>query len=204
MRRGVNFSRLHLTRAVAKRATWVAVLFLVAGSVTAQTNFSLASSTVTYEASDPNDAWQGVTTLEVLTLTPTVEGLTLSATIEPGSFNSGNFVRDGNARFSLFDANRFPTATLSGTLPLAPELLQSGEVSKVQETILSGELLLHGVTQALTAPVTVSREGDRLSAETRFPVLLSAFGMKGPSLFGVTVNDEVRVSVSLEGVVTPP
>lgn len=187
------------------RAAGVATLFFITlGYTAAQTNFALTSSTVTYEASDPRDTWQGVTTLRSLELTPTADGLVVSATIEPGSFNSGNFIRDSNARFGLFDANAFPIASLSGTLPLAPEMLQPGEVSRTQETVLSGELLLHGVIQPLTTPVTVSREGGQLSAEMGFPVALSAFGMKGPSLFGVVVNDEVRVSISLTGDVTTP
>lgn len=122
----------------------------------------------------------------------------------PGSFNPGNFVRDGNARFNLFDANTFPAATLSGTLPLAPEMLQPGAVSRVQKTVLKGELLLRGMTQTLTAPVSVTREGEQLGAETRFLLLLSAFSVEGPSLFSVTVNDEVGVSVLLEGALTLP
>ncbi len=185
----------------------VMVIFVFAHAA-AQTNFTLTSSTVTYTASDSRDTWQGVTTLSSLELTPVAGGLQVSATLEPGSFNSGNFVRDSNARIGLFDAGEFPTATLTGTLPLAPEMLQPGAVSstapRTQETELGGELLLHGVTQALTVPVTVIREGGELSAETGFPVALSAFGMKGPSLFGVTVNDQVEVAITLVGTLLLP
>ncbi len=191
------------TRAALTRATLTVLLFIFAHA-TAQTNFTLTSSTVTYEASDPRDTWQGVTTLSSLELTPIAGGFEVGATIEPGSFDSGNFIRDSNARIGLFDAGEFPTATLSGTLPLAPEMLQPGAVSSTQKTVLSGELLLHGVTQALTVPITVIREGTELSAEMSFPVALSAFGMKGPSLFGVTVNDQVEVSISLVGDVAVP
>lgn len=192
-----------VARPVLTRAT-IAVLLFVFAHAAAQTTFTLTSSTVTYEASDPRDTWQGITTLSSLELTPVAGGLEVGATIEPGSFDSGNFIRDSNARIGLFDTGEFPTATLSGTLPLAPEMLQPGAVSSTQKTVLSGELLLHGVTQALTVPVAVTREGTELSAETGFPVALSAFGMKAPSLFGVTVNDQVEVSISLEGDVTVP
>ena len=192
---------------VLTRAMMTALSFIF-GYAAAQTNFTLTSSTVTYRASDPRDTWQGVTTLTSLELTPIAGGLRVDATIEPGSFNSGNFIRDSNARIGLFDAGEFPTATLTGTLPLAPEMLQpgaeSGAVSSTQKTALSGELLLHGVTQALTIPVTVTREGTGLSAETSFPVALSAYGMKAPSLFGVTVDDQVGVSISVVGNVTAP
>lgn len=192
-----------VSRTFLTRVTMTALLFVFAHAA-AQTTFTLTSSTVTYEASDPRDTWQGITTLSNLELTPIADGLRVSATLEPGSFKSGNFVRDSNARIGVFDEGEFPTATLTGTLPLAPEMLQPGAVSSTQKTVLSGELLLHGVTQALTVPVTVTREGNELSAETGFPVALSAFGMKGPSLFGVTVNDQVGVSISVVGDVTAP
>lgn len=200
-----NLSKLvfSVSRTILTRVTMTALLFVFAHAA-AQTTFTLTSSTVTYEASDPRDTWQGITTLSSLELTPVAGGLEVGATIEPGSFDSGNFIRDSNARIGLFDAGEFPTATLSGILPLAPEMLQPGAVSSTQETVLSGELLLHGVTQALTIPVTVTREGNELSAETGFPVALSAFGMKGPSLFGVTVNDQVEVGISVVGDVTVP
>lgn len=169
-----------------------------------QAIFTLTTSEITYSASDPNESWQGVTTLKSLTLTPIENGLELSATVEPGSFSSGNFIRDGNARFSLFAANEFPTATLSGTLPLEPEMLLPGDVSRTQETMLEGTLLLHGVERPLSTPVTVTRKGSGLSARTSFPVTMSAFDMETPSLFGVVVNDEVLLGVSVAGEVTAP
>lgn len=194
---------------LTKMTLVASLLFGFAGYSSAQTRFAqagftLGTSEVTYSASDPNESWQGVTTLESLTLTPTESGLELSATVEPGSFNSGNFIRDGNARFSMFNANEFPTATLSGVLALEPEMLLPSDVSRTQETTLEGTLLLHGVERPLTAPVTVIREGSELSARTSFSVTLSSFGMKPPSLFGVVVNDEVLLSVSVTGEVTAP
>lgn len=163
-------------------------------------SFTLETGSVIYSARDPQRSWQGTAPLTSVTLTPGPDGLGVTAVLEPGAFSSGNFIRDGNARFSLFDVGRYPTATLTGTLPLAAALTGSAPRSQTQTAPFSGQLTLHGVTRALTFPVTVVREGTRARAEAAFSVRLSAYGMTRPSLFGVVVDDRVDLSVSLTGV----
>jgi hypothetical protein len=174
---------------------WLCVLPLLLGF-----GFNLETGSVTYSARDPQRSWQGTAPLTSVTLTPGPDGLVVMAILEPGAFSSGNFIRDGNARFSLFDVGRYPTATLTGTLPLAAEMTGAAPLSRTQTVPFSGQLTLHGVTRTLTFPVTVIREGAQARAEATFSVRLSAFGMKRPSLFGVVVDDRVDLSVSLTGV----
>lgn len=164
--------------------------------------FTLQGSTVTYSARDAQGSWQGRAPLSSLSLRAEPGGLRVSAELEPGAFNSGNFIRDGNARFTVFEVNRYPTATLSGVLPLAPEMLGAAPESQTQETRtqsaqFSGQLTLHGVTRDLSFPVTVVSSGPQASARGSFAVQLSDFEMRRPSLFGVVVDDRVEVSVSL-------
>lgn len=166
----------------------------------AQNTFTLASSTVTYHGSTPNETWEGQAPLQSLTLTPSANGLNVSATLEPGSFSSGNFIRDANARFVVFETGEFPTATLTGTLPLSGAFatLQSGTAT------FSGELTLHGVTHTLSFPITLTRSGLNLSAKASFPINLSTYNMKRPSLFGLLVDDALTVDVALSGTLVSP
>lgn len=172
-------------------------LFLVAH---AQDAFTLTSSTVTYHSSTPNETWKGQAPLQRLTLTPGVDGLSISATLEPGQFSSGNFIRDANARVLVFETGKYPTATLTGTLPLPGDLatLERGTAT------FSGELTLHGVIRALSFPVALERSGNSVSAEASFPVSLSAYGMKRPSLFGLLVDDALTVDVALSVTLADP
>lgn len=162
--------------------------------------FDLETSTVTYSARDAQRSWQGTAPLQSVTVSPIEDGLEVTAVLGPGAFNSGNFVRDGNARFTVFEVGEYPTATLSGTLPLGPELLAQ---PRPQTAPFTGELTLHGVTQEVTFPVAVTRDGDQVSAEGDFAVQLSAYEMTRPSLFGIVVDDRVDLSVVLTGVLTP-
>lgn len=173
-------------------------LLLLPQLATAQNGFTLLGGSVTYSGSTPNETWQGQAPLQSLTLTPGRAGLEISATVATGSFSSGNFIRDANARFVVFETAEHPTATLRGTLPLAEELagLEAGK------TTFSGDLTLHGVTRTLSFPVSLTRSGDTLGAEASFRVSLSAYGMKRPSLFGVFVDDTVEVVLSVSGELT--
>ena len=153
-------------------------------------------------ASDPRDTWQGVAPLEEVTLTESPEGFAVTATLEPGRFDSGNFARDGNARFTVFDTGDFPTATLQGTVPL-PAPLRAAEVAGETTTTFTGTLTLHGVVREVEFPVTVVRDGARADASGTFAVLLSDYGMTRPSLFGTVVNDRVELSVALSGLFAP-
>ena len=169
--------------------------------------FTLETGTVTYSARDAQRSWQGTAPLRSVAVTPAEGELEVTAVLSPGAFNSGNFVRDGNARFTVFEVGEYPTATLSGTLPLDPELLspqpQSQPHSQPRTAPFTGELTLHGVTNEVTFPVTVVRDGTQVRAEGDFTVQLSAYEMTRPSLFGVVVDDRVDLSVALTGVLTP-
>lgn len=161
--------------------------------------FTLQDSTVTYSARDAQGSWQGRAPLSSLSLRAEADGLRVSAELEPGAFSSGNFIRDGNARFTVFEVGQYPTATLSGVLPLTAELLRPTTEPSTQTAQFSGQLTLHGVTRDLSFPVTVTRSGIEARAQGSFAVQLSDFEMRRPSLFGVVVDDRVEVSVSLSG-----
>ena len=164
--------------------------------------FDLGSSTVTYTARDATSTWQGVAPLENVTLTQTSDGLTVTAVLGPGNFNSGNFARDGNARFTVFNTGQFPTATLKGALPLAAPLLKT-QASGTKTAIFKGTLTLHGVTRDVSFPVEVSRDGTQATAEGSFAVLLSDYEMNRPNFFGNEVKDQVNLNVSLAGAFVP-
>lgn len=177
------------------RSTLLSVLPLLLGL-----SFRLQASSVTYSASDSQRQWRGAAPLESLTLEATPTGLAVTAVLEPGAFSSSNFIRDGNARFSVFEVGDYPTATLSGTVPLNAEVSGPEPLSQTQIVPFTGQLTLHGVTREVRFPVTVVREGAQVAAEGAFTVKLNDFGMTRPSLFGVVVADRVDVSASLTGV----
>ena len=191
-----------MTKRTAGWQTFGLTAVLVALPALSGLTFTLDSSTVSYTASDPQGTWQGVAPLGSVALTQSPQGLAVTATLEPGRFDSGNFARDGNARFTVFDTGEFPTATLQGTLPL-PAPLRAAKASGKTTATFTGTLSLHGVVREVSFPITVVRNGARADASGTFAVLLSDYGMTRPSLFGTTVNDRVDLSVKLSGLFAP-
>ena len=164
----------------------------------AQDSLQLSASTVTYTASDKADVWSGSAPLESLDLSLDPDDLgnaRLSASLRPAEFNSGNFIRDTNARRTVFEVGEFPLITFELSSVEADQTeLDVGE--NVQVT-LNGNLSMHGVTQEITFPATVTRTDDALNAAGEFQVLLSDFEMNRPSFLGNTVADEVSMEFDI-------
>lgn len=190
-----------MTHIISKLA-WCFLLAFLIVTVTATTyRAELGSeSFVEYEASDPNGVWQGRAPLETLALTfddEALSELSLEATLDPGKFNSGNVIRDANARRGVFETGQYPTITLSARGVQADAVsLAEGETKRVE---LLGRLEMHGVTNEVTVPAEVSREDGTLRAEGAFDVLLSDYNMNRPSFLGTTVDDEVTVRFNVVG-----
>jgi polyisoprenoid-binding protein YceI len=66
------------------------------------------------------------------------------------------------------------------------------------EVVVAGDLTIRGVTQPITAPVHVTLAGSRLTADGRFAVKQTVFGMKPVSVGGVVaVKDTLDITFSI-------
>lgn len=163
---------------------------------------------VRYHARDALSSWSGVAPIAELGLRFDPEALgggELRAVVPAGAFDSGNFVRDANARRTVFETEAYPEIVFEASaLRADPATLPRGAEREVE---LRGTLAMHGVERELSTVATVTRtaedEPDRLRAEGEFTVLLSNFDMTRPSFLGVTVEDDVRVSYVVEVALEP-
>lgn len=180
------------------------IVTLLSAYTTAQTPVRLVSGTVRYQASDARDTWQGTAPVAELDWHINLEHLpdvTLRVRVNPADFNSGNLIRDANARRSVFETGRYPDIVLTGERFVAQSTrLQDGQ--SLSGT-LTGTLNMHGVEQTIRLPVELTRNGNRIAVESEFSVLLSDFAMTRPSFLGLTVADEVQLSVTVVGELVP-
>ncbi len=154
-------------------------------------------SEVSYRASDPRGSFVGRAPVEGLELRLYPDNLRrtgLTVVLRPERFDSGNAIRDINARLTVFESERFPEIvfTLSG---VSAETLPEAGTSTVR---LEGTLELHGVTRPLEVEVRLERDGQRLTVTGSFEVLLSDFGMSRPSFLVWRVDDRVTVTLVLK------
>lgn len=97
------------------------------------------------------------------------------------SLKTGIELRDDHMKKKYFEVGQFPKAVL---------LEGEGSQGKFQ-----GKLEVHGVTQTISGIYRTSGK----SLEARFKCKLSDFKIKEAKYMGVGVDDEVKVSVKLQG-----
>ncbi len=105
-----------------------------------------------------------------------------------------NGKRDANM-YKMFDMDHFKT--IEGTLA---ETL----ICEEQETIAMLHLKMHGNEQDVKAKLSgFQQEGNLVSCNMTFPVSLTAFGLKPPSVMGfIKVDDTVQIECRITGTLT--
>jgi polyisoprenoid-binding protein YceI len=96
----------------------------------------------------------------------------------------------------VLDAARFPAITFR-----SQKVSGRAAGGGAYELEVTGDLALHGVTQALTLPVRVEVAGDTLTATGKATIRHDQFGMKPVSAAGgsVKVKNEIQVEYRLVG-----
>jgi polyisoprenoid-binding protein YceI len=169
------------------RLSFVVLYLMFANAQTLEPSF------VRYEASDPNGSWSGTAPVSGLELNLNTETLGLSTftiTLDAGGFNSGNFIRDANARRIVFESHLYPEIVFTSKQIIAPDnqLLEESNQVTVQ-----GDLTMHGVTRELSIPVTIEYSDPTYIAKGTFEVSLQEFSMRAPEFFGLVVDDLVTI-----------
>ena len=175
------------------------LVWLVFGTLAAAQLELVPSSTVEYTASDPSGSWSGrapVSSLRFSLDPDNVRAAQLSVTVQPGRFDSGNFIRDANARRVVFETGEYPDIRFElARVQTQDNRLADGTSTQLE---LSGTLNMHGVAREVTTTATVSRSGGTFTATGVLTVKLSDYGMKRPSFFGTSVDDAVQVAFNIE------
>ncbi|MEU4362354.1 YceI family protein [Promicromonospora sp. NPDC023987] len=143
---------------------------------------------------------------EDVTVTGRTEDVTGSVTVADGAISEADIEvdiasvatdeanRDAYFRDEAMEAGTYPTATFVLTEP-AP--IEEGATA----VELTGDLTIHGVTQAATVEAEVAGDatsGDPVQVIGSVPVTFADFDVEAPSLGFVTVEDEGSIEFSLQ------
>ena len=92
------------------------------------------------------------------------------------------------------DSDKFPTATFKGTITnlSAVKFTTDGTYSATVE----GDLTLHGVTQKITAPATITVSSKKVSASSDFTIKLADYGVNGAAIGAGKVSTDPKITVS--------
>lgn len=165
----------------------------------AQTSMTLESeSFVQYQATDPRETVTGQTSIKTLELNFDPQNLrrsSLVVTLDASKFDSGNGIRDTNARRTVFNSDLYPEIVFSlDTLNADVNDVSEGRTQAIE---LVGTLDMHGVSKEITVNAEILLEGNRLTTTGAFTVLLSDYEMSRPSFLVWTIEDEVELSFQI-------
>jgi polyisoprenoid-binding protein YceI len=153
----------------------------------------LLTGKVTYQAKAPIGQWQGSNTALDGQLNWDAQSGEVSGQIcvTLAAWSSGEPLKDRHTQ-EMFQVDQFPKGcfSVSGI---------QGDVASGQITLL-GLLELHGVKHDLSIPGTFQQQSGTLIFDGNFSTNVTDWGMKRPSMLGMTVADEVQVQVHGEAV----
>jgi polyisoprenoid-binding protein YceI len=114
--------------------------------------------------------------------------------IPVATFDSGDANRDANMRDTL-EAGRFPFVVFKGVT----SLLMPAGLGKGIPTTMQGQLEFHGVTQAVSVPVTLQFANDGSARVTGKTTLsLDSYRINRPSLLMIKLDDECTIDFDLK------
>jgi len=88
----------------------------------------------------------------------------------------------------FFDVGKYPTATFRST-----EIKKDGDAHTI-----AGDLTLHGVTNRISFPATISATGAEVSASAEFSINRQDYGISYPGMRDDLIRDLVVIKLSLK------
>lgn len=126
----------------------------------------------------------------------TIEDGTLAAgqiTVDMKNLSTDSEKRDESVRRRIFHTDEFPEATFTVTEPADVSAVpDDGTIGSVE---LTGDLTIHGNTNAITQRFDVARSGDRLIVAADIPINRLDYGVETPELVAAKIDEEGEVNV---------
>jgi len=189
-----------------KRWSLLALLVIWTSSVAQAATYALdPGSSVTYAASaGEGDRWSGRAPLEKLDLKldpakPLEAKFTV--TLRPERFDTGNGIRDANARNEVFRTGAFPEITFrSSRVEGDASPLLEGQARRFK---LVGKLTVTNLAREVALNAQVTRRNDKLEVQAGFGFTLSSFKLTRPQFLWIVVDDALTLNMKFTAAPQP-
>src|SRR5206468_1994458 len=124
--------------------------------------------------------------------------LTGEAKFKLETLDTGISKRTEHMKEKYLETKTYPMAEFVLTkLPLPADFFSGGAAS-ASKVDFTGKLKLHGKEKELKGKADVKRSGDKVTAHFDLPTKITDFGIEKPSFLGISVDEEVAVSVDTQ------
>lgn len=110
------------------------------------------------------------------------------------SLDTGIELRNKHMKEKYLETSKYSEAVLTLTKMSVPEALEAADGS-VEQAPFQGMLSLHGVQKPVSGLANLKRAKDKITVDASFGIKTSDFGITTPSFAGVTLAEDVQVSV---------
>lgn len=122
-----------------------------------------------------------------------------SATFDLNSLDTGIEGRDKHMKEKYLETQKYPDAKLTlQKITLTKNALGESSIS-ADSVPFEGLLRLHGIEKPISGSLKVSGDSHAAKVEAQFKLKLADYGIAVPSFAGITVANEVEVSVQTSG-----
>ena len=117
-------------------------------------------------------------------------------TFDVTSLSSGISMRDDHMKNKYLEVQKFPEAKLHLTEVTLPATW-SLKSPAIKDANFKGDLTLHGVTKPIEGKFEISGGEAAMTAKADFTAKMDEHGIEIPKYLGITVKNEVLVSLSM-------
>jgi polyisoprenoid-binding protein YceI len=117
-----------------------------------------------------------------------------TATFDLQSLDTGIETRNEHMKTKYLETGKFPQSSLKIVKLAVPANATTADFSAASAPF-EGMLTLHGVEKPITGTADVKRSGAQLDLVVHFSLKISDYGIPTPGYAGITMADEVQVTV---------
>lgn len=166
---------------------------LLSFSVSAQKLFTRAGE-ITFHSDAPMEKIEAVNNTVTSVLDTETNKLQFAALIKAFQFEKALMQEHFNENY--LESTKYPKATFTGEIT-------DGDVSwkqqdGVYEVTVSGELTMHGISQKVEAPATLTIKNGKVSATSTFVVAVADYGIEIPKVVAEKIAKEVEIRVKTD------
>jgi polyisoprenoid-binding protein YceI len=170
----------------------LSVLILFSTRLTAQNKYITRTGTISFFSSTGAENIDA-TNSETFSLVDITKGEVAFQVLITG-FKFKKALMEEHFNENYMESTRFPKAVFQGTITDLNKINLKNNGS--YPVSVTGNLTMHGVTNKVTIPATITIQAGKISATSKFDVSLADYKIKVPSVVSKQVAESVAVSVN--------
>jgi polyisoprenoid-binding protein YceI len=165
---------------------------LLLGSVQAQKHFTREGK-ITFTSDAPLEKIEAVNNTATAVLDTESNRMEFAVLIKGFQFEKALMQEHFNENY--MESSTYPKATFKGLIEDADNVKWT--VDGTYNVTVSGNMTIHGATQKLTAPGTITIKNGAIGAQSTFQIAVADYKIEIPSVVAENIAKEVAVSVDI-------